>query len=342
MKLKNAGFTLLEMLVVIMIMGFLLASIAPRFANIFGDSEDTVCDSNIRNTRQFVAGFEMVNNKLPNDLLNPCLLDNEGNWSGPAVGDPVEDGVECFPAAFVERVTAGLYELNAAEAAELASYGVSEIYAYNSDGDASDTANSITKSDLFGGGNTLDIANLGRYLQKVPVEAGVKVLMIGASTNSSNAVTNEVVVNDATNGLSKRALTTADLISHPQWMYRIFLGISPDSELVTSGYAQASGLCPSFERGVSEYTTWGYYCLVLPRLSATMDRVSGTTGLIQTVKCIDSGADDPDRAQEVVVDTLDDEAIECSRAGFDVFCPEGHRWPELVEAWEITEITAVP
>ena len=57
-KMTNQkGFTLLEMLVVIMIMGFLLAMIAPRFAGIFGDSEDTICDSNIKITRQFLAGF---------------------------------------------------------------------------------------------------------------------------------------------------------------------------------------------------------------------------------------------------------------------------------------------
>ena len=337
--MKNrSGFTLLEMLVVIMIIGFLLASIAPRFANIFGDSEDTVCDSNIRNTRQFVAGFEMANNKLPNQLLNPCLYDNEGNWSGPAVGDPVAEGNEAFPAAFVERVTAGLYELNADEAAELASYGITEVLAYNNEGDASDTSASLTKADLFGNGNTIDVSVLGRYLAKVPVEAGVKVLMIGASTTSAGAVTNEVVVNDATNGLQRRALATGDLISHPQWMYRIFLGISSDCELVTSGYAQASGECPSFERGVSEYTSWGYYCLVVPRLAATMDRVNGTSGLIKAVECIDAEADDPDRAQLVEVDVLDDEAIECSRAGFDVFCPEGHRWPEHVASWEILSI----
>ncbi len=67
---NNKGFTLLEMLVVIMIMGFLLAMIAPRFSGIFSDSEETVSSSNIRNTRQALAGFEMTYHKLPNNLIN--------------------------------------------------------------------------------------------------------------------------------------------------------------------------------------------------------------------------------------------------------------------------------
>ncbi len=40
------GFTLLEILVVLTIMGFLIAMVAPRLAGISSSAVDTVCDSN--------------------------------------------------------------------------------------------------------------------------------------------------------------------------------------------------------------------------------------------------------------------------------------------------------
>ncbi len=330
----QAGFTLLEMLVVVMIMGFLLAMIAPRFASIFGDSEDTVCDSNIKNTRQFVAGFEMAHNKLPNNLLNPVLCNAAGNtFSGVGVGDPAIDGNEAFTAAFVERITAGLYALNAAEAQELRELGVTTVLAYNNTGDAG------AKIDPFAGNATL--AEIGRELQEVPVAAGVRVLMIGASTNNAGAVTNQVAVNATTHAALTSGIVDGinNHIAHPWWMYRIFMGIGPNSELVTSGYAQSTGNCPSFERAVSEFTTWGHYCLVMPRLAATIERVSETDGLMREITCVASRNSTDAHARQVTIDLLDEEATETNRVGFDVFCPEGHRWPEEVETWSITAAT---
>ncbi len=53
---NQKGFTLLEILVVLTIMGFLIAMVAPRLAGISGDAVDTVCDTN-QNQNGYLYGF---------------------------------------------------------------------------------------------------------------------------------------------------------------------------------------------------------------------------------------------------------------------------------------------
>ncbi|MCK5228851.1 MAG: prepilin-type N-terminal cleavage/methylation domain-containing protein, partial [Desulfobulbaceae bacterium] len=43
---NNKGFTLLEILVVLTIMGFLIAMVGPKLAGMSDGAVDTVCDSN--------------------------------------------------------------------------------------------------------------------------------------------------------------------------------------------------------------------------------------------------------------------------------------------------------
>ena len=333
------GFTLLEMLVVIMIMGFLLAMLAPRFKNIFSDSEDTICDSNIRNSRQFVVGFEMSNNRLPNKMIAPICSDEDDStlFYGPAEQDSLVDGNESFTSAILERLTLGKHVLNADEAKELADMGINTVLAYNNEGDAG-------KSDIFTGSIPAVASTgsrLGSRFKEVPVKAGIMLPMIGggAADATVSITTNSVYVPSKGKIVALSATSDVDncnVIAEPSWMYRVFLGIGPDCELITTGYAQAAGLCPSFERGAEETTAWGYYCVVAPRLAATVDRLG--TGAIEEVTVEESGDEASGNPQVKIVPV--NEAQE--RADFDVFCPEGHRWPETVEVWKITDTTTKP
>lgn len=334
-KMNNQkGFTLLEMLVVIMIMGFLLAMIAPRFAGIFGDSEDTICDSNIKITRQFLAGFEMSMNKLPNDLVNIVNQKNDDSYYGPCEEDPMFDGLETFTTAILDRLVLAKHVLSTDEATELGGLGIHTVLNWNNEGDTGSS-----KQDIFGVAAAADGSGLKPFMDKVDVVDGMQVLMIGGGNQNTGASTAAAWYLAFKPG-EGTAYNTVDATPSAEsqagdftWFNRIVLGVGPDCELVTSGYAQAAGICPSYERGASDNTAWGYYCMVLPRLEATNPPVPVASGTGE-VKVKDVGEDAPDNPQQIIIDIVEPG----DRAGFDVFCPEGHRWPEATDVWQIAEL----
>jgi len=337
MSLKNnKGFTLLEMLVVIMIMGFLLAMIAPRFAGIFGDSEDTVCDTNIKTTRQYMAGFEMANNKLPNDLINIVNVDSAtGDYYGPCEEDPMADGLETFTTAILDRIVLAKHVLSSNEAKELAgTLGIKTLLNYNNEGDAG-------KTDIFGKSIPGGLASsMQQVAVNTTVNPGLAVMMIGGGNQDGTATTAAAWYKayKPSKGLFDSNPYDTDAVyaeaADFRWFNRIVVGVGPDCELVTSGYAQAHGICPSYERAASENTAWGYYCVVLPRLAATAapapDNDAVTALIVE-----DASEEGPANPQRITVDVL---APYDKIAEFDVFCPEGHRWPEIAEMWKIVEL----
>ena len=324
---KNSkGFTLLEMLVVIMIMGFLLAMIAPRFAGIFGDSEDTICDSNIKITRQFLAGFEMSMNKLPNDLVNIVNMNSVGTYYGPCEEDPMADGLETFTTAILERLVLAKHVLTSGEAAELGGLGIHTVLNWNNEGDTGDA----TKLDIFGEAVATDGSVLQSFMAQTDVGGGMQVLMIGGGNQSGNWY--DVCQPSQTPSYPHNIGVASEQAGDFTWFNRIVLGVGPDCELVTSGYAQAAGICPSYERGASDNTAWGYYCMVLPRLENTVSQIP--TGEMATVIVKDASDEGPANPQEMEINLVEPG----DRAGFDVFCPEGHRWPEATDVWQISTI----
>ena len=340
-KLTNQkGFTLLEMLVVIMIMGFLLAMIAPRFAGIFGDSEDTICDTNIKTTRQYLAGFEMSMNKLPDDLINIVTHDggeaDNAGYTGPCEEDPLLDGSETFTTAILERLSLDFHTLTEDEVIELGGYGLHTVLNFNNPGDFSDTANSIAKSDIFGT-STPDITVASQYMDKVALAEGVKVLMIGGGNDgtTTGSINEDTWYSPykpgfafGTGGAPDNSIGTGYEAGDFRWYNRIVLGVGPDCELVTAKYCQAAGICPSYERGASQTSAWGYYCIVLPRLENTVSQIDTPTASVY--------AEASDTGQIIEVSLTEPGE---NSADFDVFCPEGHLWPELTEFWEVTTDT---
>ena len=322
---NQKGFTLLEMLVVIMIMGFLLAMIAPRFAGIFGDSEDTICDSNIKITRQFLAGFEMSMNKLPDNLVNIVNANSDAStYYGPCEEDPMEDGLETFTTAILERLVLAKHVLTSDEAIELGGLGIHTVLNWNNEGDAAHT-------DIFGG--TTCAANVMQsFMAQTPVGGGMQVLMIGGG-NSTGGNWYDVYQPSDETGYPTDMNAVGAQAGDFTWFNRIVLGVGPDCELVTSGYAQAAGICPSYERGASDNTAWGYYCMVLPRLENTVSQIT-TSGDMTEITVVDAGDEAPVNAQEMELNLVEPG----DRASFDVFCPEGHRWPEATDVWQIRTI----
>ncbi len=67
-KNNQKGFTLLEILVVVAIMGFIAAMVAPRFAGIVGGTEEVVCDSN---QQRLVVLIFFLNGLLFSDYFEP-------------------------------------------------------------------------------------------------------------------------------------------------------------------------------------------------------------------------------------------------------------------------------
>jgi type II secretory pathway pseudopilin PulG len=317
-----------------MIMGFLLAMIAPRFAGIFGDSEDTICDTNIKTTRQYLAGFEMSNNRLPNNLINLVNNGSTTGYAGPCEEDPMTDGLETFTTAILERITLGNHNIDANEAIELGKMGISTVLNWNNEGDASDGA--TVKTDIFGAATPDITGDMQSSMEKVEVASGMKMLMIGGG----NAGTTWYDVYQPSQGAYPYTASVVGAQAGDfRWFNRIILGVGPDCELVTSGYCQAAGICPSYERGASQSTAWGYYCMVLPRMQATIDQMEATgstaAGQMRTITVEAAGDEAAANPQQIEVDLL---ASYDKIAEFDVFCPEGHLWPELAEMWEIVTI----
>ena len=108
---NEKGFTLLEILVVLTIMGFLIAMVAPRLAGISGGAVDTVCDSNQNRMITYMSSYFEQTNRFPNKLTNLVNEDTATapNYFIPEISnqDP-DDGAETF-AKELDDLTEKLY-----------------------------------------------------------------------------------------------------------------------------------------------------------------------------------------------------------------------------------------
>ena len=316
---RNQGFTLLEMLVVIMIMGFLLAMIAPKLLGVFQDAEDTICDSNIKESKKYVSAFETQYSKLPDKMMVPAYYDDTaGAWHGPTEENVIADGNEVFTSAILERIRLMPHVLNVDEVDEIVNdLGIREVVVLNNSDDADGPAG------LWGGAPANDASQFC-LIDLTAAPAGMTWPMIGGGDN----------VGDGT-GWANHADWNAvgEDIADPKWAYRLILGIGPDSELMHRIIA-AEGQCPSFERAAADDTMWGWYVVVLPRLQETVDSFSGS-GVHEDITCWADSSDATSQRKRFDLTYVDGEY---KRAAFDIFCPEGHRYPEVVEAWGIETI----
>jgi prepilin-type N-terminal cleavage/methylation domain-containing protein len=308
---KEQGFTLMELLIVIIILGFLLGMIMPRLSEVVsGDAIDNVCDTNNKGMRQYTNMMLQRQGHLPNGLTN--LVNHDGASYYPlsvSDGNPNNDP-EALAGEFFERNAMGMHPLSADEADEIkGELGISYVHNLNFD-----------QEDKNGTSN-----GLNRPLEEVDIDAGVGVAMVGvgdyldagnqAVTGAANTLTSDPTTWDG-------STTTVFPQGNPYWLGRIVMGIGKNSELVTNGYIQAAALCPGGIQN-ADNVAFNNYCLVLPRLQATIDDGVVSSGVTEGEDVIFVDASDTANGEQVSMKWEAQPAWQ-----FEFTCPEGHKWPD--------------
>ncbi len=253
---RQAGFTLLEILVVLTIMGFLIAMVAPRLAGISGGAVDTVCDSNQARQIQMTAAYFEKTGKFPNKLTNLVLTDGTDDYYIPSISDGNPDnGPETLAEEFADRVKPVIHYLTAAEVDELSDMGIKVIFNLNS-------------YENFNAANGyVDITTENGPMAELELAPAMGVMMSGMGADDTGAF----------------ALATGVGVNYGEadFFGRIIMGFGPENGLVTSGLVSNAAHCPG---GIQDADNVVYndYNLVLPRLQATVDAMEGeTTPLVE-------------------------------------------------------------
>jgi prepilin-type N-terminal cleavage/methylation domain-containing protein len=235
---RQSGFTLLELLVVLTIMGFLIAMVAPRLAGISAQGVYTVTQTNMDRLVDLITADLQANGKYPTGMINIVSVDGStGVYHKPMISDQDPDtGYEVLSHNMDQRHRFFLHYLSPAEAAELRALGVVHVYNYNSPFDR----NVVPASPSM-----------------EAVDAGVAVLMTGGG-DSDNAGAIEASEHDR---------------SHPDEMFRLVFGLGPETSLIKRGLDHGASTCPESGLAPINYE-WKWYCLLLPRLKATEERLT--------------------------------------------------------------------
>ena len=272
---SQKGFTLLEILVVLTIMGFLIAMVAPRLADISGSATATVCDSSKYRIKTYMSSFYEQYNRYPNLITNLVMTDGTGantNNAGYQIpycsNDDPDDGPEVLAYGHNKMYKFMIHRLNAAEASELINLGITTVLNLNDYAADADGLNGAAADGRDGGvwrvSNWADITDITDKMpsnQICDIEAGVGVAMCGCG------------IDRAGTGLSyvqaERGWAEEDIFA------RMIFGLGPESELVTSGIVNNAAHCPGSIQNADNFTC-GIYYLILPRLEATADRLADT------------------------------------------------------------------
>jgi prepilin-type N-terminal cleavage/methylation domain-containing protein len=360
-KKNNKGFTLLEILVVLTIMGFLIAMVAPRLAGISGGAVDTVCDSNQSRTTSMTSGYFERTNKFPNKVTNLVEETGTDTFQIPAVSDDnPENGAETLASEFASRNHFRIHYLTDDEIAELRGMGITQVFnlnaydAYNEDGTAFKGEYPATAALATTLGvdpaNDVDLAATVTKASKMEMvtlaaDQTIAVAMVGIGRGAAAAGT---------------AFTTHDDErgwGEPDWFGRIVVGLGPENGLVTSGIVANAAHCPGGIQN-ADNVTYNDYNLVLPRLEATADLMKDAT-IGAVVASMDSEpttpATDSVEILTVAYDEIGTAAYDISandnnlktrkftitdaqeRWQYATQCPEGHMFPaDDEEFWGIS------
>jgi len=281
-RATRGAFTLVEILVVLVIMGFLVALVAPKLAGIVDNAVGVNDDANQERLRKVLNVHVNETGRLVNGLASLVVANN--NFIKAAV--PSKDdgnranGPEFLSATFVERMIPQVHFINAAEAKELVNMGVNSVRILAKTN--TDDVNSSIKPD-----DAVVVENMVTR----PVRPGLPVLMAGFGANAAddNATwaegyeitvtgseveqkTNKIKI--AGDNLSKNAMQGGTFVrmDEGKLVGRILMGVTEANGLVQSGLLDAAGLSPNASRK-KDFYTFGNYIMVLPRLNATVDRM---------------------------------------------------------------------
>ena len=339
---RNQGFTLLEILVVLTIMGFLIAMVAPRLAGISGDAVDTVCDTNQNRMVTYMSSYFEKTSNFPNKLTNLVDRSDGGTdftaatYQIPAVsdGDP-DNGPETLAAEFYKRNHFYIHYLSDDEQKELKDMGISTIFNLNAYDGLEDDAVTV-KTDYVQSGDVDYEAVTGRSPAMEEVKLAVD---DDDSGDYDNVIAVAMVGMGADDSGTWQGSDTERGWGEPDFLGRIVFGMGPECGLITSGIIGNAAHCPGGLQN-ADNVTYNDYNLVLPRLAATVDAMAAPTAWtsidLSDVQAL-SYDDDPsgDDGTYVVADNDDNLRyrtfdINEPQEGWQYAtqCPEGHMYPE--------------
>ncbi len=344
-KLANSeGFTLLEILVVLTIMGFLIAMVGPRLAGISDSAVDTVCDSNQNRMIGYLASYVEQTGDCPNRVTNIVMEDvTLGTYQIPRVSDDdPENGPETLSSELYARNHFHIHHLSAAEAQVLREHGVVTVLNLNSyDGQDDAGINWIGGVDPDVANALVPDADRGASMAEANVAAALGVAMTGMGVDAAGAW---VASNVTERGWGE-----------PDWFGRISFGLGPECALITSGIIANAAHCPGGIRN-ADNVTYNDYNVVLGRMQETVDTYDPTVTAmdedaalpgIQLTACsydVEPAAlyNMTANADHLRCRTYDLESVS-GVCDYETQCPEGHSYPEDDgEFWGINLDAAAP
>ncbi len=348
---KRGAFTLVELLVVIVIMGFLASLVAPKLAGFAEEASCGSCQTNQERLQKYVMMHVYQNNELPSGLTNMVISNNPGDVAirvRPEDGNK-RNGAEEVSKEFYKRFKPILHYINATEADELEDLGIAEVYdlAKTSDGSGEkpDAENNIVERNV-----RRDVAD----------KLGMLMIGLGCSTVDSNetnyssgeqykftASTSSLELEAPSVALNATDGTTTESNSD-KWMRmeegkfigRLVLGVGDATfELVKSEMLDSAGTCPDQILSRNQYS-WGNYLLIVPRLEETIKRVS-------------AAVDTPAKLHYFGVNVNDDKTIgkhpiilktegtkgdfsAQKESDFEIACPNGHVWGDIADSYLVS------
>lgn len=268
--ITKRAFTLVEILVVLVIMGFLVAMVAPRLAGMVSVAQEPIDTASQKELSKVIQNFIIQRERLPRGLVN---LVHENNNSGTVVYESLKvhvvgDEEAELSSRFADRLIPTIHYLNADEALALKRLGVNRVRNYR---------------HTFSDGSV-------EYNSEKDVVEGLAVLMVGGgSTDSIAKITfgnsrTGFISDDGSGTISYSkssnvalATTTPNTYAHmkrARHIGRIIMGIDNESELVSRGLLESSGTSP--KESIGDEIKFLNYAILLPRLDESVQRMNTT------------------------------------------------------------------